>query len=74
MDWKRPALGSKRRFLRYHASPFRMPSGHFRRGNEQLARGCALGNLRQKYIRPDGAKAILHTVMFLPFHNAFIAC
>ena len=38
-----------------------------RRGNELLARGNALGNPRQKYIRPDGAKAILHTVMLLPF-------
>ena len=34
-----------------------------RRGNG----GNALGNPREKFIRPDGAKAILHTVMLLPF-------
>ena len=33
------------------------------RGNEQLALGNALGNQRQKYIRPDGAKTLLHTDM-----------
>ena len=38
-----------------------------RRGNELLARGNALGNPREKFIRPDGAKAILHTVMLSPF-------
>ncbi len=32
------------------------------RGNEQLA----LGNQPQKYIRPDGAKALFHTLMLLP--------